>query len=138
MMCPVCKKAMVVVEHQQIELDYCTQCRGVWFDSDELELLLESVKLESPELTIGSILGLPELPSSTRRRKCPICRRGMKEVAIGAPAINIDVCRRGDGLWFDGGELQALLQQLASQPAQEAGKERRVLAFLGEVFQVPG
>ena len=137
MMCPICRKAMIVVEHHQIELDYCTSCQGVWFDSGELELFLESAELESPSLTIKGILDLPEVKLTHRQPKCPICRRGMKETAIGEPTINIDVCRRGDGLWFDGGELNVLLKQLASKLSTKVGAEQRIITFLGEVLKAP-
>jgi len=137
MICPNCKNDMIVVQHHQIELDYCTNCRGVWFDAGELELFLDSLKLESPNLVIKNILGLPELKSSHGRRKCPICKRSMKETAIGQPAINIDVCRQGDGLWFDGGEVTELLRQLASKPSARANSQQQIITFLGEVFKVP-
>ena len=39
--CPVCKNAMIVLELDEVEVDYCADCRGVWLDSGELELLLE-------------------------------------------------------------------------------------------------
>ena len=58
MVCPVCRKAMIVVEYHQIELDYCTSCHGVWFDSGELELLLTSAGLENQDMNIKSILEL--------------------------------------------------------------------------------
>ncbi len=137
MICPVCQKAMIVVEHHQIELDYCTSCQGVWFDSGELELFLESAELESPSLTIKHILDLPEVKLVHRRLKCPVCRCGMKETAIEEPSINIDVCRRGDGLWFDGGELNGLLRQLASKLSTKASTEQSIITFLGEVFKAP-
>ena len=137
MICPVCQKAMIVVEHQKIELDYCTSCQGVWFDSGELELFLESAELESPSQTIKDVLDLPEVKLTHRQLKCPVCRRGMKETAIGEPSINIDVCRRGDGLWFDGGELNGLLRQLASKLSTKASTEQRVITFLREVFKAP-
>jgi Zn-finger nucleic acid-binding protein len=34
--CPVCDRRMRVAEQDGMRLDYCTQCRGVWFDHDEL------------------------------------------------------------------------------------------------------
>jgi len=43
MICPVCKSDMIDVEYNRIELDYCTACRGVWFDTEELELLIENM-----------------------------------------------------------------------------------------------
>ena len=46
MFCPVCKTAMIDVEYEQIELDYCVKCRGVWFDSNELELMFENQSAE--------------------------------------------------------------------------------------------
>ena len=46
MYCPVCKEPMIIVEHERIELDYCTTCFGVWFDAGELSLMMESMDLE--------------------------------------------------------------------------------------------
>ncbi|MFH0941973.1 MAG: zf-TFIIB domain-containing protein [Chloroflexota bacterium] len=135
MICPKCKQAMVVVEYHQIELDYCTRCEGVWFDGGELDLLLQSVKMTCPELEIKNIINLPDAESSDKPRKCPICGQGMKAVAIGQPAIGIDVCRRADGLWFDGGELNHILKQTAENSAAKACPEQLVFGFLGEVFR---
>ena len=47
---------MVIVEHENIELDYCTNCKGVWFDSGELELLLEAAELENYEVFLDRII----------------------------------------------------------------------------------
>ena len=137
MICPVCRKAMIVVEHRQIELDYCTNCQGVWFDAGELELFLESAKLNRPDLTIQNIVALPPVTATHRRLKCPICGHGMKETAIGQPALNIDVCTQGDGLWFDGGEVNQLLRQLVKKSNEPGGSEQHILGFLGDVFQAP-
>lgn len=41
MICPVCTIELVVIEKQDIEIDYCPQCRGVWLDRGELEKLIE-------------------------------------------------------------------------------------------------
>ncbi len=135
MICPNCKQDMIVVEHHQIELDYCTRCQGVWFDAVELELFLQSVKLTSSELIIKNVINLPAVESSRKRRRCPICGHGMKETAIGQPTINIDVCHQGDGLWFDGGEVHELLRQLANRSITKASSEQPVFEFLGEVFK---
>ena len=42
MICPVCKNPMVVLELDQIEIDHCLNCGGIWLDAGELELLLET------------------------------------------------------------------------------------------------
>jgi Zn-finger nucleic acid-binding protein len=136
MICPVCSKDMIVVEYSNIELDYCLNCHGVWFDSDELELMLKCMDLDTPDLLLGHILDSAEVETTEKERKCPICRRKMKKTTIGdRPKILIDVCRRQDGLWFDGGEVSQLVKELAKK--KPAGKEaqHKVISFLGEVFK---
>ena len=136
MKCPACSNLMIVVEHENIELDYCTDCSGVWFDAGELELLLESMELEGSSLSLDSILTSPEAKSSEKKRKCPICRQKMKKATVGhEPEVLIDACQRGDGLWFDKGEVGQLITQLSDKPSGESDSQGRVITFLGEVFR---
>ncbi len=130
MICPVCHIPMIVVEHQRIELDYCTRCRGVWFDEGELELVLERCQLDCH-------LDFPETESSEEKRRCPVCGRKMKKVlAAEAPPIIIDACPEEEGLWFDGGEVAQLIEQLAGHgPEGDKGGDS-VSSFLKDVFRV--
>ena len=136
MICPSCKNDMIVVEYHEIELDYCADCQGVWLDSGELELLLESMSMESSHLFLSNILASKEAESSEKKRNCPICGQKMKKTTIGEqPGTLIDVCRQEDGLWFDGGELGQLLKHLAKKPSEKPSSQQQVIAFLGEVFE---
>ena len=38
--CPRCQSPLVEREFQNVKLDACEKCKGVWFDSGELELVL--------------------------------------------------------------------------------------------------
>jgi Zn-finger nucleic acid-binding protein len=137
--CPACSELMIVVEHNQIELDYCTNCQGVWFDSEELELLLESMNLESLNLFLNNIINFPEAKSLEKKRRCPICNQKMKKTTIGQqPEILIDVCQEGHGLWFDSGEVGQLITQLLDKPSDATDSQGRVITFLGEVFRARG
>ena len=44
MECMVCQEPMIVLELDDIEIDYCVICAGIWLDAGELELLLEDSK----------------------------------------------------------------------------------------------
>lgn len=137
MICPVCKSDMIVVEHSKIELDYCTTCQGVWFDSGELELLLESAGLESASPLLDDILSSPEVKSSEKKRRCPICGQKMRKAIIGQQdEILIDICRQGEGLWFDGSEVNQLIRLLADKSSPRPGSGQQVISFLGEVFKI--
>jgi Zn-finger nucleic acid-binding protein len=135
MLCPQCRQAMIIVEHHHIEIDYCPRCEGVWFDVSELELLMQSANLPEADFSPEAMLLQPEVKETPHGRKCPICRRKMRGVAVGEPAIVIDVCTQGDGLWFDGGEVHQLLTQLASKTLPSKGASQEVLAFLGDTFK---
>jgi len=137
MICPVCKSDMIVVEYHNIELDYCNSCKGVWFDSGELELLLKSYELEEPKAFFDSILTSQEATSAEKKRKCPICSHKMKKTTIGEqPEILIDVCRDNHGLWFDGGEVAQLIKHLAGKHPTKRDSKGQVITFLEEVFAV--
>ena len=117
---------MIAVERSGIELDHCISCRGLWFDRGELDLLAEltGADLASIELTAGAGAG------ARRNRVCPRCDEALEEIVIGG--LRIDRCPKGDGLWFDRGELGSLLDRglETAEPLQQ------VSSFLGEVFGV--
>lgn len=137
MKCPACNNLMIAVEHEHIELDYCMECSGVWFDAGELELLLEPLEIEDHILSLDSILTSTEAKSAEKKRRCPICHKKMKKTTVGhEPEVLIDACSYGDGLWFDREEVGRLISQLPDKPAGEPDSQRRVINFLGEVFTV--
>jgi Zn-finger nucleic acid-binding protein len=42
MQCPVCKDAQLSMSSREnIEIDFCPQCRGVWLDRGELDKIIE-------------------------------------------------------------------------------------------------
>ncbi len=133
MKCPADKSDMIVVEHEKIELDYCLRCSGVWFDSGELELLGAVLKAEGANLSDSELLTLRSAEVTEARRKCPICGRKMGKVWLGKePKVLIDSCPLGDGLWFDGGELQQALGEMAPR---ETAASRDIISFLGDALQ---
>ncbi len=135
MKCVVCKEPMIVVEHENIELDYCDNCHGVWFDAGEVELLMETMGLEAAGL--DSLHLAPEAKSSEEVRRCPICNKKMKKVALGRePVLLIDVCPQEDGLWFDSGEVGQLVAHISAQTEGKKDSHEHVIEFLGEVFKV--
>ena len=41
MLCPVDKTPLTMSERQNIEIDFCPTCRGVWLDRGELDKIIE-------------------------------------------------------------------------------------------------
>jgi Zn-finger nucleic acid-binding protein len=107
--CPVCKNAMITLELADVEIDYCGDCQGIWLDAGELELLLGE-----PEKAARLIDSFKVADDSIEKpKKCPICLKKMKKIIVGqsTPPLLIDKCRKGDGLWFDKGELSDIFSR---------------------------
>ena len=137
MICPICKTDMIDVEHDKIELDYCVKCKGVWFDSNELELLFEKMNLKNYSLSISDLINKIDEKIPENKHKCPLCKKTMGKVKIGDSSQTvIDICLNGDGLWFDGGEVIQLIKHTSHNIRQDAGAEQQVINFLGEVFHI--
>ena len=135
MKCATCHDPMIVVEREHVELDYCPNDGAVWFDSGEIELLMETMGLESTDLE--SLHLVEEAVSKEKKHKCPECDRRMKKGALGhQPVIIIDACPAGHGLWFDSGEVGELIAHFAAKQAGDDDSQERVISFLGEVFKV--
>ena len=125
MNCPTCNEAMIVLEHEQIEVDHCPTCQGNWLDGGELELLLGSTHEKDKLLSSFET----DKNAKEKARKCPICSKRMEKVLCGpGHNIRIDRCRKNDGLWFDLGELDQMIQM------KHFGKNTKVLDWLKATF----
>jgi Zn-finger nucleic acid-binding protein len=117
---------MIIVECDEVEVDHCVTCKGLWLDAGELDLLLGDAEATRRLLASGG----PGASASERPRKCPLCDVKMEKSDAGG--VTFDRCGQGDGLWFDEGELATLLEQ---GEAFTGGAP--VAAFLRDLFTAP-
>ena len=124
--CPVCKNAMVVLELQQVEVDHCFGCGGIWLDAGELELLIDDPVRSQKLLESFEI----DKACAEAKRRCPICRKKMQKVIVGhdEPRLLLDRCPKKHGLWFDRGELQDILKRA------KLDSDSRIQQLLAEMF----
>jgi hypothetical protein len=45
LLCPNCNEGMQEVRRNEVQIDVCPKCRGVWLDRGELERLLHSARV---------------------------------------------------------------------------------------------
>ena len=127
MNCPVChNEPMIVLELKVVEIDYCLNCRGIWLDSGELELLIGNDE-ETKEFLSSFVV---DNLTTERKVKCPICSKKMEKILVGdEDNVRIDKCRNNDGIWFDSGELEQVLKM------SKLGKNNdKILVLLRDMF----
>jgi len=117
---------MIALEVDQVEIDYCIECGGIWLDAGELEILLEEP--EKVEKVLRNAIPVPKTSDSFR--KCPICLKKMEEIELGVESkIYIDRCKSGHGLWFDRGELEEVIKII------DHDESSKVAELLKDIFR---
>ncbi|MBK8267047.1 MAG: zf-TFIIB domain-containing protein [Planctomycetes bacterium] len=118
---------MLAVELDGIEVDHCLHCLGTWLDRGEIEMIALRAGTAASDYELR--LNPAKSPKSDDRR-CPRCRQVLHQVMIDhAIGLEIDVCPKRHGEWFDQGEILKLVSMCRS------GGPRETAAFFGELFQ---
>ena len=106
MRCPKCASAMEKADHEGIEIERCTVCRGLFFDMfelDDLKKLQGSEALDPGEAALGKNLNkVDDYP-------CPKCSNPMiKMVDRRQRHIWYEACSQCFGIFLDAGEFKDL------------------------------
>jgi Zn-finger nucleic acid-binding protein len=116
--CPKCKAAMEKVKFQNIEVDRCTSCKGLWFDMLEREHL-DAMK-GSESIDIGP--ARKEDRAAVVRINCPVCHTPMiRMVDLKNRNVWYESCKVCYGVFYDAGEFRK-------------HKESHVLGFFRDLF----
>ncbi len=117
---------MITLELEDVEIDHCLDCGGIWLDAGELEILLGGP--DKAKSLMASFAA--DSKCDEKKRKCPICDKKMQKVIVGdsKPALLIDECRKGDGLWFDKGELHEIFDKA------RLDEDNKIQELLAEMF----
>ena len=99
MNCPKCQGALHEMEIEGVKVDFCSPCKGIWFDKDEMAFMAE-LPADLPEADVQQSAVATDFD-------CPRCNNvklhAMKFVK--AEALIIDRCPACHGIWLDKGEL---------------------------------
>jgi Zn-finger nucleic acid-binding protein len=135
MKCPRCQNNLVPESQQNITIDRCHSCKGIWLDNTELLQLLQQARTQ-PSDAAQTSFG-PSIPTQTEQHphssnsqdtsmhapkragipthekesveRCPICNAHMTPVNYDyASGIIIDQCPNNHGAWLDAHELQKI------------------------------
>jgi Zn-finger nucleic acid-binding protein len=124
MICPSCKSELIILELNQIEIDYCPDCSGIWLDAGELELL-SGATLHSELMKQFQIAN----DVKEAKRNCPICKKNLKKYYFGSTKdLLIDICSKEHGIWFDNNELIKVISSV------DKGRSASITHFINDIF----
>ena len=117
LVCLKCTSVLDKARIDEIEVDLCPRCGGLWLDHGEIERLARKQTGEIDRLRklLAARKGPPPVPSEITN-SCPSCTSNMREVKI-AGALTIDYCSRCKGVFLDRGEIDMALKAIQDAKA---------------------
>ena len=114
--CPKCGHNLLLVFSKDVEVDVCSQCKGIWVDSVEEKQFLN---IKPEVFTVDELRQLGKLyhPLATTEPvkyfPCPICQELMNRKIWGSHSgIVVDKCM-SHGTWFDEDEIEKVQEFIA-------------------------
>ena len=102
MNCPKCNSTMDTINFNNIEVDRCTDCKGIWFDAGEKEAL----KAESGSEEVDAQQDAASIEGN--EIDCPKCsvRMFSNTKDLGGKWLTYEYCDACGGAFFDPGEFE--------------------------------
>lgn len=123
MRCPACETdTLKPMRTEGSDLDFCSGCKGVWFDEGEAAFYLETTE-DVPGLDAAFAAGRPS------GRSCPRCGASLVTVRHAPESeLELDACAGCRGIFLDRGELPRL--EAAAALLETGGKVDRTVRAL--------
>jgi Zn-finger nucleic acid-binding protein len=135
MNCPKCLKELGPMVLDNVRLEFCVGCRGLWFEEEEISFMTELTNdFPNPQSARSE--------GKMTRFPCPHCKKKLEEIHFSPPhRVLLDRCLSCHGVWLDRGELKKVEETAAgfgctrskiiraaqmADPAQHAPERPRV------------
>ncbi|CAN5806089.1 hypothetical protein BH11MYX2_BH11MYX2_33710 [soil metagenome] len=102
--CPRCATELVSAGAARA----CETCSGLWLGVADLDEMAANMQI--PMQTVHPTPG--EFSTRAEMLKCPTCTEPMRTLTL--LGVEIDVCNKKHGIWFDANELALVLLRSAS------------------------
>lgn len=118
MNCPKCSVPMSAIREQNVEVDRCTGCGGLWFDTFEHEQLRELGGAEGIDSAARQSAATP--PTLEVRPCCPRCSIPLFHMVVaGQPHIAYESCGLCHGVYLDAGEFRDFCEETLQEKLRE-------------------
>ena len=112
--CPVDDFTLKPTEYEDVAVDVCLHCGGIWLDAGELEIIQKTQDSDFrgvPRSELDSLTAAEGMAQSKDEgaRDCVSCKDPMEKCEYAfSSQVMIDRCSKGHGIWLDKGELARL------------------------------
>jgi Zn-finger nucleic acid-binding protein len=134
--CPNCKNPLKGANYKGVRVDECENCRGIWFDKDELVAAKDNTDSYLRWLDIVIFEDKPsKYAAAPSSKQCPKCEKNLGSHTLMHSKVAIDACPQCKGVWLDDQEFEKIIAYLENYIENETASEyaRDVLKELLEI-----
>jgi Zn-finger nucleic acid-binding protein len=127
------------IHFHNVEVDYCEECLGIWFDKDELRFAKDDKDKQLNWLDFDIWRDKSRFTLSKSQKLCPVCRVMFTEVNYDDSKVKIDFCKHCNGIWLDRGEFKQIMVYLKRKADYEILHKyaKNLILEMWEVFTGP-
>ncbi len=97
---------------EDVEVEQCEQCQGIWFDRDELRQVKDQIDPDLNWMDFELWKHKDRFHIHSKTPLCPRCNQEMIAIEYDKTKIEVDYCDKCQGVWLDGNELQKIIEAL--------------------------
>jgi Zn-finger nucleic acid-binding protein len=135
MQCPRCDEALQVHAIEEVEIDECRKCDGLWFQKGEVQAAKDAAAPDLRWLDFEIWKHADRYRLSVLPVVCPNCKIPMVAVSYGDTDVEVDYCPKCQGVWLDEGEFGKIISALTEEVATKSISDY-VKASLEEAAEV--
>ncbi len=113
--CPKCDIDLKTNNSGPIEVEECEQCKGIWFDKNELRQCKDVEETDLNWLDFEIWKHQEQFKSKNSAFKCPTCDKSMVRLNYGDTSVEIDYCPSCQGTWLEEGEFIKIIDSLEKE-----------------------
>ena len=120
MKCPTSKiDDLQSIHIGNVIVDSCPECKGFWFDNDELRKVKDIKINDANWFDIDLWKDESKFSGVKSSKVCPKCANALYKINYGGSDVEIDVCKNCKGIWLDRGEFEKILKYVKGESAGE-------------------
>lgn len=139
MECPNGHPKLEKILFHNVEVDFCHECMGMWFDTEELANAKNDEDQQIKWLDFDIWRDRSKFSAANIDKRCPVCRVPFVEIAYDNSSVRVDFCKYCKGVWLDRGEFKQIMVYLKKKFDYEILHRytKNLVVQLWEVFAGP-
>jgi len=126
---------MEIQKIEDVEIDKCSNCSGIWFEQDELRAAKDKTEPDLNWMDFEIWKNADKFIFSQKPIQCPKCELDMVQIDYDKTNVEIDYCPKCQGAWLDEGEFKNIIAFLNSELANKSIPDY-ISASLEEGFEI--